>query len=277
MQVIENFNVTMNILITNDDGYMSKGLRSLVSCMRQFGNISVIAPKKPQSGQSMAVSLGFRQIAYKEIESIDGVSWAYLDATPASCVKFGINFGMNRDGVRPDVVISGINHGSNACTAACYSGTLGAVQEATLNGIPGIGVSLDTYNPDADFTAVEAIFPEMFRKLMASPAPEYGVFYNINFPELPADHIKGIKVGHMGRGHWEREFRPWDAVRGGEAQAEPGEEVYVMVGDFTDEPENDGLSDHRLLAGGYITLTAHNIMTTDNSETLRLRSIGIEK
>jgi len=267
----------MNILITNDDGYMSKGLLSLVSCMRQFGTISVIAPKKPQSGQSMAVSLGLKQIAYKELETINGVSWAYLDATPASCVKFGINFGMHRDGIRPDVVIAGINHGSNACTAACYSGTLGAVQEATLNGIPGIGVSLDTYNPDADFTAVEAIFPEIFKKLMASPAPGYGVFYNINFPELPAEYIKGIKVGHMGRGHWEREFRPWNTERGGEAVSEPGEEIFMMVGDFTDEPENDSLSDHRLLADGYITLTAHNIMTTDHGETLRLKSIGIEK
>ena len=123
----------MNILITNDDGYTAKGINVLARIMCQFGNVTVIAPKSHQSGMSMAVSLGLKQIAYKELPEMKPGKWSYLDATPASCVKFGLNVPfIDRF---PDVVVSGINHGSNAATAACYSGTLGAAAEAALNGI----------------------------------------------------------------------------------------------------------------------------------------------
>ena len=138
----------MRILITNDDGYQAKGIKVLAEIMKEFGEVTVIAPKHHQSGMSMAVSLGFKQIAHKNL----GEGWHYVDATPASCVKFGLNT-MFLDNF-PDVVVSGINHGSNASTASCYSGTLGAAMEGALNGIPAIGVSLDTLHPDADFSGV---------------------------------------------------------------------------------------------------------------------------
>ena len=114
----------MRILLTNDDGYNAKGIKVLAEIMKQFGEVTVIAPKTHQSGMSMAVSLGFKQIAHKDL----GKGWHYVDATPASCVKFGLNT-MFLDNY-PDVVVSGINHGSNASTASCYSGTLGAAEEA---------------------------------------------------------------------------------------------------------------------------------------------------
>ncbi|MDD5892117.1 MAG: 5'/3'-nucleotidase SurE [Bacteroidales bacterium] len=133
----------MNILITNDDGYKAKGLEVLVEIMKEFGQVTVIAPKHHQSGMSMAVSLGFKQIAYRTFGHTnpnpfagsrhDEAIWSYVDATPASCVKFGLNT-IFLDNF-PDVVVSGINHGSNAATASCYSGTLGAAEEAALNGI----------------------------------------------------------------------------------------------------------------------------------------------
>ena len=118
----------MNILITNDDGYSAKGIHVLAEIMCQFGNVTVIAPKTHQSGMSMAVSLGLKQIAYKELPDEKPGKWSYLDATPASCVKFGLNVPFLDH--FPDVVVSGINHGSNAASAACYSGTLGAAEEA---------------------------------------------------------------------------------------------------------------------------------------------------
>ena len=139
----------MRILITNDDGYQAKGIKVLAEIMKQFGEVTVIAPKSHQSGMSMAVSLGFKQIAHKDL----GNGWHYVDATPASCVKFGLNTMFLND--FPDVVVSGINHGSNASTASCYSGTLGAAAEGALNGIPAIGVSLDSLRPDADFSGVK--------------------------------------------------------------------------------------------------------------------------
>ena len=152
----------MQILITNDDGYQAKGIGVLVEIMKEFGDVTVIAPKRHQSGMSMAVSLGLKPIAYRNFGHFnpnpftggaeDSAVWSYIDATPASCVKFGLNNVFPEK--FPDVVVSGINHGSNAATASCYSGTLGAAEEAALNGIPAIGVSLDTIHPGADFSAV---------------------------------------------------------------------------------------------------------------------------
>lgn len=293
----------MNILITNDDGYQAKGIKILSEIMCQFGSLTVIAPKRHQSGMSMAVSLGLKQIAYKKLtpEEVDektwhtgheacrgNVSWSYLDATPASCVKFGLNVVLKDK--FPDVVVSGINHGSNASTASCYSGTLGAAQEAALNGIPAIGVSLSTINPDADFSAVEKYFPDIFRMIMADFPHRYGVYYNVNFPEIPADKIKGIRAGCQGRGRWVREFKEWapDVYRHygitpetlGQSsipQKEDGEELYMMVGDYLDDPHNEKKADHWLMKEGYISIVAHNLDTTDYRELHRMEESGFNR
>lgn len=267
----------MRILITNDDGYQAKGIRVLVEIMKQFGEVTVIAPKKHQSGMSMAVSLGFKQIAHKDL----GDGWHYVDATPASCVKFGLNTIF--EGNYPDVVVSGINHGSNASTASCYSGTLGAAMEGALNGIPAIGVSLDTLHPDADFSAVSEHFGEIFKTLMQNLPAKHGVYYNVNFPNIPSDQIKGIRVGVQGMGRWVREFKEWDVQhyakygltpemlgQSSNPVLEEGEDLYMMVGDFEDDPRNAENADHLLVADGYISVVAHNIDCTDYEETERL-------
>ncbi len=273
----------MRILITNDDGYEAKGIKVLAEIMSRFGEVTVIAPKKHQSGMSMAVSLGFKQIAHKDL----GGGWHYVDATPASCVKFGLNT-MFLDNF-PDVVVSGINHGSNAATASCYSGTLGAAQEAALNGIPAIGVSLDTLNPNADFTAVEQYFGSIFNQLMADYPTRYGVYYNVNFPDIPVAEIKGVRVGSQGIGRWVKEFKEWDLEhyakygitpellgQKSNPEIEEGEELYMMVGEFTDDHRNPEDADHRLMEKGYISIVAHNVDCTDYQEITRLRTTSIE-
>ena len=270
----------MEILITNDDGYRAKGIKVLAEMMKQFGNITVIAPKHHQSGMSMAVSLGLKPVAYKRLSE----EWSYLDATPASCVKYGLNIPfLDRF---PDAVVSGINHGSNASTASCYSGTLGAAAEAALNGVPAIGVSLDTINPDADFSAVTEFFPGIFRMIMDNLPERKGIYYNINFPDIPASQIKGIKVGHQGYGRWVREFMPWNPDvyakygitpetlgQSSNPEIEDGETLYMMVGDYVDGEDNDSCSDHWITRDGYISVVAHNIDTTDREETARLGGI----
>lgn len=276
----------MRILVTNDDGYSAAGIQALVRVMRRFGDVTVIAPKFHQSGMAMAVSMGFKPIAVKEMGEVDGARWIYLDGTPASCVKFGVD-NVFTD-FKPDVVVSGINHGSNAATAACYSGTLGAAQEAAVNGIPGIGVSLDNLHREADFCAVEQLLPDLFKKIWEARSGRFGVYYNINFPNLPASGIKGVRVGHQGVGRWVREYQPWDpdffirkrvdvkdyGLASTEALREPGEDLYMMVGDFEDDPaRNDMSSDHYLLADGYIAVTVHNIDTTDLYECDLLRNL----
>ena len=270
----------MHILITNDDGYQAKGIRILAEIMKQFGEVTVIAPKHHQSGMSMAVSLGFKQIAHKDL----GDGWHYVDATPASCVKFGLNtIFLERF---PDVVVSGINHGSNASNASCYSGTLGAAEEAALNGIPAIGVSLDSLHPDADFSGVVEYFGDIFRKLMAELPSRYGIYYNVNFPDIPASEIKGTRVGYQGRGRWVREFKEWDPAhyakfgltpeilgQSSHPVTEEGEDLYMMVGDFEDDPHNSPEADHLLVKDGFISIVAHNVDCTDYEECSRLKQL----
>ena len=277
----------MEILITNDDGYQAKGIRTLIEIMKPYGRVTVIAPKKHQSGMSMAVSLGLKQIAYKELERSGDYVESYLDATPASCVKFGLNTCFLEK--KPDVIVSGINHGSNAASASCYSGTLGAALEGALNGIPAIGVSLDTLNPDADFSAVKKYFPSIFERLMSDLPERKGIIYNVNFPDIPAESIKGIRTGYQGHGIWIKEFKPWDPAlfarygitpellgQSSQASAEEGEELYVMTGEFIDDPCNTERADHRIMEQGYISVTAHNVDTTDYSETERLKARGLD-
>lgn len=270
----------MRILITNDDGYQAKGIKVLAEIMKQFGEVTVIAPKSHQSGMSMAVSLGFKQIAHKDL----GNGWHYVDATPASCVKFGLNTMFLND--FPDVVVSGINHGSNASTASCYSGTLGAAAEGALNGIPAIGVSLDSLRPDADFSGVSRYFGEIFEKLMNGHSGKKGVYYNVNFPDIPVEEIKGIKVGCQGMGRWIKEFTEWDVKyyekygltpemlgQSSDPVLEEGEDLYMMVGEFLDDPQNSESADHLLVKNGYISVVAHNIDCTDYQETERIASL----
>lgn len=270
----------MKILVTNDDGFGAKGLSVLAGILRHYGDLTVVAPKRPQSGMSMAVSMGMRPLTVKKLSGKPGESWWYLDGTPASCVKFGLDNIFWPE--RPDMVFSGINHGSNAATASLYSGTLGAAMEGALNGIPAIGVSLDNFAKDADFSAVERMLPGILDTLLPNLNGRHGSFYNINFPGIAADMIKGVRVCHMGKAHWEREYRPYreflESV-GHEPSKEdldylsavqPDEEVYVMAGDFTDDGTNVSPADHQLLEEGYVTITPQNIDNTDYSEVERL-------
>ena len=271
----------MNILISNDDGYTARGIKALVEIMRPFGHITVVAPKFHQSGTSMAINLGLKPIAVKKVSSDENEDWYYLDGTPSSCIKFGIDNIMYP--VRPDVVVSGINHGANFATAALYSATLGAAKEGAINGIPAIGVSIDDLSEDADFSPVRKLFPEIFKKLMDNFPARHGLYYNINFPALAAPYIKGIIPAHMGMAHWEREYQPYDIsrlrsygisnLREEMSQSEPGEDLYMMAGDFVEDDANDALSDHRLVKQGYVSITAHNIDDTDYEEVERIKQL----
>lgn len=275
----------MRILVTNDDGYEAKGLKTLVQILRRYGDLTIVAPKTSQSGMSMAVSMGFRPIAVKHIpEKEERGDWWYLDGTPASCIKFGLDNVLAPD--LPDLVVSGINHGSNAATAAVYSGTIGAAMEAAVNRIPAIGVSLDSFDKDADFSSVEALLPDLLDKLIPEAGRSYGALFNINFPRCKPSEVKGVRVCHLGRIHWEREYRdflpllheygrePSEAdKRYVAAAAKSGEDIYVMAGDCLSDHDNRGSADHILLGQGYVTVTPENIDNTDYEEVKRLCDI----
>ena len=256
----------MRILLSNDDGYKAAGLHVLARVMSQFGDVTVVAPKFHQSAMSIAVSLGVKQLAYKELPEEGPGKWSYLDATPASCVKFGLQY--KYEARNPDLVVSGINHGSNASTAANYSATLGVAEEAAINGIKAIGVSIDSHKAGVDMSAVEALLPGIIRELLDHwPENRPGLYYNINFPALPQEEIKGIKWARHGAGHWIKEFEPWSEERLSElgltdvflwqqqrVQLEPGEESYFMIGEFVNDDPDPETADHLLVKQGWITI-----------------------
>ena len=281
----------MNILITNDDGFESKGIAVLTKMMKKYGNVAVVAPFSAQSGMSMAVSLGAEKIAFKEIESStfvgeDGLEhterWAYLDATPASCVKFAMSTPWL--GWKPDVIVSGINHGANTSVASCYSGTLGATAEAAVNHILGIGVSLCDHNPDADFSQIEKYFPGIFEKLVELPRHSYMTYYNVNFPSVPADEIKGVRAGYMGRGRWIKEFRSLDEAEAiaaslngaptGDPSEKPAVKMYKLVGNFSSDTDNSTDADHLLTDNGYVSIVPHTIDSTDYEQLKILSEVA---
>lgn len=281
----------MNILITNDDGFESKGIAVLTKMMKKYGNVAVIAPFSAQSGMSMAVSLGAEKIAFKEIESStfvgeDGLEhterWAYLDATPASCVKFAMSTPWL--GWKPDVIVSGINHGANTSVASCYSGTLGATAEAAVNHILGIGVSLCDHNPEADFSQIEKYFPGIFEKLVELPRHSYMTYYNVNFPSVQADEIKGVRAGYMGRGRWVKEFRSLDEAEAiaaslngaptGDPSEKPAEKMYKLVGNFSSDADNSTDADHLLTDNGYVSIVPHTIDSTDYEQLKILSEVA---
>ncbi len=289
----------MKILLTNDDGYRAKGIHILTDIMRRFGDVTVVAPKLHQSGMSMAVSMSFNAAHYRKISEepaetdaagnlVKGaLTISYFNATPASCVKFALD--IIYPDAPPDVIVSGINHGSNAASAALYSGTLGAASEGALCGIPAIGVSLDSIDLNADFSAVEALFPDIFRKIMASLPSRPYIYYNVNFPDIPLSEIRGIRTCYQGRTHWIKEYRPWDPdiyikhglplkELGVEAspEREEGEELFMLAGTFVDDPGNDGRADHVALREGYISVAAHSVDTSDYTEIDRLATLGID-
>ncbi len=273
----------MKILICNDDGYKAAGIHVLARIMARFGEVTVVAPKFHQSATSMAVSLGNKQLAYKDLPEEGPGRWTYLDASPASCVKFGLEYKYeNRD---PDLVVTGINHGTNASTAANYSGTLGAAEEAVINGRKAIGVSLCDISADADFSVVEALLPDIMQKLLDNwPQNHPGLYYNINFPAIPLEQIKGVRYARQGIGHWIREFEPWDESRLGiltdsflwqhyRVDLEEGEKAVFMRGTFVNDDKDTENADHLLLEQGWITIVPLNAQMTDWEELNRLQSL----
>ena len=236
----------------------------------------------------MAVNLGQSPIPVKKISEVPGERWWYLGGTPSSCVKYGIDNIFYPE--KPDVVVSGINHGGNFGTAYLYSGTIGAASEGALAYIPAIAVSLDAFDPDADFSSIEKRFPPIFEKIMANLSDSYGLIYNINFPKPSAGPVKGIRMAKESWLRWENEFIPYDerlfrmkvlSMMGRELPEFPapeeGEELFMMAGDIVNDSVNDPEADINLLSQGYATISCHQLLSQDLTENARLHALGFEK
>lgn len=245
------------ILISNDDGINAKGVNLLGEIMRKYGNVTIVAPLHPQSGKSAALSLGANLYLEKTYED-EGLRKFTFNGTPVDCIKAGIN--ECYDGIRPDIIVSGINHGSNCSVASLYSGTLGACIEGTVYGIPSMGFSLNTHNEDPDFGPVLKFADEIIKNFIAAP-PKKGVYLNVNFPAIPADEVKGIRMARRGYGMWVEEFD--------KTTDENGVPCYVMAGHFHNLEDNQ-IGDHLLVKDKYISIVPHKLDNTDYDEINRL-------
>jgi len=234
----------MNILITNDDGWLAPGLMVLIRQLAPLGKVTVLVPDSARSGQSNAVT-ATRPVTLKQLHTADvpkGVEVYTTDGTPSDCVKLAINVLNDGDDSRIDLLVSGINHGSNAAINLIYSGTMGACFVAAEHGIPAIGFSIYDVSPEPDFKYYAPYIADLTRHLM-DEGIRPGLCYNINAPVGP---IKGIKWTRQCRSHWAKEMKA--------VEMEDGTTGYRLSGYLVnDEPEATD-TDEWALTHGYISI-----------------------
>lgn len=229
------------ILVTNDDGIAAPGILQLSRIARDYGQIAVIAPDKPQSGSAHAITI---HTTLRILESkIHQAETEYaINGTPVDCVKLAVNKILPR---KPDVILSGINHGSNSSINVIYSGTMSAAIEGYLEGIPSIGFSLCNYSIEADFSASEKYVRQIIEWVLTQNHQEL-LCLNVNIPALSAEDIRGIKICRQAKGNWVEEF---------EERLDPyNRPYYWMTGKFTNfEPLAED-TDEWALANGYVSV-----------------------
>lgn len=228
------------ILVTNDDGISSKGIRSLVEVARSFGDVLVLAPDKPQSGMGHAITVNHPLRLDKSI-LFEGLDAYTCTGTPVDCVKLAIYEVLNR---KPDLLLSGINHGENTSTNILYSGTMSAAVEGAMENIPSIGFSLADFHADADFRATQLVAKELITNALKRDYPEH-VCLNVNVPKGSPKELKGIKVCKQAYGFWEDRFdKRLDQFK---------KPYYWLTGEFTDHDKSED-SDLFAMRQGYASV-----------------------
>ena len=228
------------ILITNDDGYSSKGIKALINAVKNLGKILIVAPDSPQSGMGHAISVNKPIRCYKT-NFFDSVEAYCCTGTPVDCIKMGLYLLKDK---KPDLILSGINHGSNVSTNILYSGTMSAAVEGALSGIPSVGYSLTDYSEDADFQYSEKIVQIISKKVIKESLKK-GTCLNVNIPNVKENQIKGIKVCRQGRAFWDDTF---------DHRKDPlGKDYYWLTGSFSSK-EQALDTDINYLENNYVTI-----------------------
>lgn len=228
------------ILVTNDDGITAPGVRNLTEFMNELGEVVVVAPNSPQSGKGHAITIN-STLTFEEIQ-LEGPQTDYaLSGTPVDCVKFALDKILTR---RPDIVVSGINHGANSSINVIYSGTMSAAVEAGVEGIPAVGFSLLDFSWDADFRQAKSYIQGIVKRVLERPMPK-GIVLNVNIPNLKHEEIKGIKVCKQANAKWEESF---------DERVNPhGKKYYWLTGYFNNMDHSDD-ADETALSEGYISV-----------------------
>lgn len=249
------------ILVSNDDGITSKGILTLINVMKDLGDVLVVAPDSPQSGMGHAITVG-ESLRLEENLVFKGVKAYQCSGTPADCVKMARHFVLKGQR-QPDVVVSGINHGSNTSISVLYSGTMSAAIEGAIEGTPAIGFSLCDYSHDADFSHVEPYVRKITKQVLEKGLPK-GVALNVNFPPKQNEPLKGIRVCRQANAKWVEEF---------DQRFDPnGRRYFWMAGSFVNFDKGED-NDEWAIANNYVAvvpcqfdLTAHQAIPILNEE-----------
>lgn len=239
------------ILIVNDDGIQAKGIRHLIKIMNDFGEVVVVAPNKPQSAMSHAISIE-KTLRCDQVHFDNGPQLEYsCNGTPADCVKLALNKILHR---KPDLIVSGINHGSNSSINVIYSGTVAGAIEGAIEGIPAIGFSLLDYSADADFTESEYYVRIIVKKFLSHEF-DNNICLNVNFPKsIQNSKIKGIKICRQANANWQEEF---------DERIDPkGRKYYWLTGKFVNNDKGSD-TDEWALSNHYISVVPIHFDLTD--------------
>ena len=247
------------ILVTNDDGISAPGIKALIQVMSEIGSVVVVAPESPQSAMGHAITINNTLHINKISKENADITEYGCSGTPVDCVKLAVNEILKQ---KPQLCVSGVNHGSNSSINVIYSGTMSAAVEAGIEGIPAIGFSLLDDNWNADFETIKPFIKKIALEVLTNKLPE-GVVLNVNFPKLKHKDIKGIKVCRQAKAIWMEKFD--------KRQTPQGKDYYLLTGEFVNQDKGED-TDEWALANGYISivpvqfdLTAHHSIAQLNT------------
>jgi 5'-nucleotidase len=239
------------ILVCNDDGIHAPGLEALIETVKPFGKVLVVAPSEGQSGMSHAITIKVPLRIHKvKNEGESNVERYICSGTPVDCIKLALSRIAAR---KPDLIVSGINHGGNSSASIVYSGTMAAAMEGCVNGIPSIGFSLLDVSREADFSVVKEIAREVIYKVLSETLPD-GVCLNVNVPQVPLSGISGIRVCRQTKGFWIEEF---------DKRTDPNRKDYYWLTGLFQNLEPDAIdTDEWALMNNYVSIVPVKIDLT---------------
>lgn len=246
------------IFVTNDDGFSAKGIQSLFDAVKELGDIVLIAPDSPQSGTGHAITI-HHPLRLNKLSMYDTEHAYSCTGTPVDCVKLGVYEVMHR---KPDILVSGINHGANTSTNVLYSGTMSAAVEGAMERIPSIGFSLDSFDQDADFSLAQQVVRTVVGKVLEQGMPN-GVCLNVNIPDIPKEDFQGLKVCKQAHAYW--------ADRFDKRQDQFGKTYYWLTGDFINEDQKEH-TDLYWIERNYATVVPTKFDMTAHEELSNIES-----
>ena len=243
------------ILVTNDDGYFAPGIRALIEIMKQLGDVVVVAPDQPMSGTGHAITVR-HPLRLQLLDEAEGYLEYSCNGTPVDCVKLGEQVVIKG---KPDLMVAGINHGSNASINIIYSGTMASVLESAIGGVPSIGFSLMDYSHHADFSACHDYVRTIAARVLQEGLPD-GVCLNVNIPAVKRAEIRGIQVCRQARSRWMEEF---------DTRRDPHNKEYYWLTGIFEKLEDSQETDQWALENNYVSVvpvhydfTAHYALPT---------------